>query len=202
MYSNSRSLSRKARLLREKNAAKKIQRGVRTRRRNLKNARFIENPRNPLINYGTASRRATRDPKNITKTGLLFSNLLNPRKQWGKQISTFIDTEKPLERAKIDLANIVANLPNLQEEYTDASVKIGREEHDYAPFPRLHPWDFGALVKVQEEEDQDSDDQNWYQFEFEKVTIYVNAFDESSLRGKLQEIYENIRAFSTTTTIN
>jgi len=107
-----------------------------------------------------------------------------------KQISTFIDTKTPLERAKIDLANIVAKLPNLQEEYTTASVIIGINEYLDAPFPRLHPWDFGALVEVKEEEDQDSDDQNWYQFEFTNVTIYVNAFDESSLQRKLQEIYE------------
>jgi len=189
------SLSRKVQLLREKNAAKKIQRGVRTRRNEI----FIKNPRNPLINYGTASRRARDDSISMNKSALLFSNLFNPHKQWGEQILPFIDTKTPLERAKIDLANIVANLPNLQEEqeeqeeYTTASVKIRGEEYDYAPFPRLHPRDFGKLVEVQEEEDQDSYGQNWYEFEFENVIIFVNAFDDSSLQGRLQEIYEILK---------
>jgi len=74
------------------------------------------------------------------------------------------------------------------EEFKDAdgTVEFNGEETSRS----IPPWNFGPLIKVEEEDHNDMEDVMRYEFIFENVKIIVDADYDSDLQLSLNEVYE------------
>lgn len=184
MSSNSKSLSKKIRSLQQKNAAKKIQRGFRTMKKRKNLELFMQNPRNPLLNFGFAAKASRKNPSGKpTAMSVLMSNLLNDNMSWGRHISSFSDPLTPLHRAQIDLMDI-AQTKEFKDEGGTVTVRDDEVTH------RIDPKNFGPLVRVEEEDDNDEEDKMRYEFIFKNVEIIVSVDNDSKIASKLNEVYQ------------
>jgi len=186
MSSNSKSLSSKIRSLRAKNAAKKIQRGFRTRKRDLVVEDFMQNPRNPFLNYAVAAKSESRRVMPPGKIALFFAKLLNNHGQTARKVSGNLHNMTPLHKAKVELLNIVGTEEFI---YFDGEILINGEE----PTRRIDPRNFGPLRRVEEEDDNDIEGEMRYEFIFENVEIHVNVADGSDLQHRLHDVYDILK---------
>jgi len=169
-------------LLRQKNAAKKIQRGFRTMKKRENLELFMQNGRNPLLNVAYAAKASRRIGRNPRASSVFMANLLNKNKPFARHISSFSDPLTPLHRAQIDLMDI-----SQTKEFADegGTVTVGDDEVTR----RIDPKNFGPLVRVEEEDDNDSDKMR-YEFIFKNVEIIAYVDYDSELQVKLNELYE------------